>query len=179
MSFKAKDLQFGECARRRVESLLIGADSSQPAFLQRLRGQLQSGDTARHEHPIARNKRMKKDDDEDDAPTYVLEETNQSLSKEEYDALVSGKDGKSKEDSVEDEAERKTTKEVEPKPKDNIAEVGANAKKRKAVKIIGDDQGDSKSEVEKGAEKPATKAAKKPKKKAKAVKLTFGDEDEA
>ncbi|EUC51149.1 hypothetical protein COCMIDRAFT_31705 [Bipolaris oryzae ATCC 44560] len=164
MSFKAKDLHF---------------DSSQPAFLQRLRGQLQSGDTARHEHPIARNKRMNKDDDEDDAPTYVLEDTNQSLSKEEYDALVSGKDGKGEEGPVvADEAEQKATKQDESKPKDKIAEVGANTKKRKAAKIIGDDQGDSKSQVERDAEKPTIKPAKKPKKKAKAVKLTFGDEDE-
>ncbi|KAH7555565.1 hypothetical protein BM1_07188 [Bipolaris maydis] len=178
MSFKAKDLQFGECASRRVEAVLISADSSQPAFLQRLRGQLQSGDTARHEHPIARNKRMNKDDDEDDAPTYVLEDTNQSLSKEEYDALVSGKDSKGEEDSVTDEAGQKATKQDESKPKDKIAEVGANTKKRKAAKIIGDDQGDGRSEIEGDAEKPTTKPAKKPKKKAKAVKLTFGDEDE-
>ncbi|USP78230.1 uncharacterized protein yc1106_05504 [Curvularia clavata] len=165
MSFKAKDLQF---------------DSSQPAFLQRLRGQLQSGDTARHEHPIARNKRMAKDDDEDDAPTYVLEETNQSLSKEEYDALVSGKDGKGETEPVIEESEQKADREVDLKPKDKIAEVGTNAKKRKAAKIIGGDQDDGtgENEAERNNEKPATKTAKKPKKKAKAVKLTFGDEDE-
>lgn len=121
---------------------------------------------------------MNKDDDEDDAPTYVLEDTNQSLSKEEYDALISGKDSKGEEDPVTDEAEQKATKQDESKPKDKIAEVGANTKKRKAAKIIGDDQGDSRSEVERDAEKPTTKPAKKPKKKAKAVKLTFGDEDE-
>ena len=116
---------------------LISTDGSQPAFLQRLRGQLQSGDTARHEHPVARNKRVKKDEDEDDAPTYVMEETNQSLSKEEYDALVSGKDSKGEEDPAGDEAEPKKVIENDSKPKDKIVEVGANAKKRKAAKIIG------------------------------------------
>lgn len=50
---------------------------------------------------------MKKDDDEDDAPTYVIEETNQSLSKEEYDALVSGKDGKEEEETATDEVGEK------------------------------------------------------------------------
>lgn len=157
---------------------LISTDGSQPAFLQRLRGQLQSGDTARHEHPVARNKRMKKDDDEDDAPTYVIEDTNQSLSKEEYDALVSGKDGKGEEDPAGEEAESTKGVENDSKPKDKIAEVGANAKKRKAAKIIGEDQEHGKGEVEQKDKKPDTKAVKKPKKKAKAVKLTFGDEDE-
>ena len=33
-----------------------------------------------------------KQDDEDDAPTYVLEDTNQSMTKEEYEAFVAEKD---------------------------------------------------------------------------------------
>ncbi|CAN9123016.1 hypothetical protein CC77DRAFT_1023235 [Alternaria alternata] len=161
-NFKAKDLHF---------------DNSQPAFLQRLRGQLTSGDTARHEHPIARNKRMKKDDDEDDAPTYVMEETNQSLSKEEYDALVSGKDGKEGEETVTDEVGEKKDNDSKSQSKDKIAEVGANAKKRKAAKIISEDQSESKGEEETAVKKPDAKPAKKPKKKAKAVKLTFGEDE--
>ncbi|CAE7032813.1 hypothetical protein CFE70_004697 [Pyrenophora teres f. teres 0-1] len=159
MSFKAKDLHF---------------DNSQPAFLQRLRGQLMTGDTARHEQPIARNKRMKKDDNEDDAPTYVMEETNQSLTKEEYEAFVSGKDGEDGAGSQLDKESQATAT----KPKEKIAEVGGNVKKRKAARIISDDQEGSKEGVEKASEKSNTKAVKKPKKKAKAVKLTFGDEDE-
>lgn len=123
---------------------------------------------------------MNKDEDEDDAPTYVLEETNQSLSKEEYDALVSGKDSKEEKESVVEETEQKDQREADSKPKDKIAEVGTNAKKRKAAKIIGGDQGGGTGEDEaaRDNEKPATKTAKKPKKKAKAVKLTFGDENE-
>ncbi|KAG9194251.1 hypothetical protein G6011_04286 [Alternaria panax] len=162
-NFKAKDLHF---------------DNSQPAFLQRLRGQLTSGDTARHEQPIARNKRMKKDDDEDDAPTYVMEETNHSLSKEEYDALVSGKDGKDEVETATNEVGKKKDSGSESQSKDRIAEVGANAKKRKAAKIIGDDRKESNERGEPAVKKSDTKAVKKPKKKAKAVKLTFGDEDE-
>ncbi|KAF1939715.1 hypothetical protein EJ02DRAFT_252334 [Clathrospora elynae] len=158
MSFKAKDLQF---------------DDSQPAFLQRLRGQLMSGDSARHEQPIARNKRMQKDDEEEDAPTYVMEETNDLLTKEEYAAFVSGKDSKKGEDGKaqpKDGASEATTK-----PKDKITEVGANAKKRKAPKVIGDDQ---EQNNETSAKKTDARVVKKSKKKAKAVKLTFGDEDE-
>ncbi|OAL44606.1 hypothetical protein IQ07DRAFT_604961 [Pyrenochaeta sp. DS3sAY3a] len=168
MSFKAKDLQFG------FSHLL---DNSQPAFLRRLRGELTGDNSGRHDLPIPRNKRMK-NDDEDDVPTYVLEDTNQSLTKEEYDALVAGKspDDDQKPDS--EVASKDQGSEAKSKPKDKIVEVGATVKKRKAVKIISEeDEG-----VERGAEgdsrKIDSKAVKKPKKKAKAVKLTFGDEEE-
>ncbi|CAO2651942.1 Nn.00g002250.m01.CDS01 [Neocucurbitaria sp. VM-36] len=164
MSFRAKDLHF---------------DSSQPAFLQRLRGQLAGGDTARHEQPVPRNKRMKQDD-EDDAPTYVLEETNQSLTKEEYDALVSGKDNEEGEHATKDgpTKEQDVNSDAKPKEKDKIAEVGANAKKRKVAKIISDEPEQSQDKEGKGIKKEDSKVVKKPKKKTKAVKLTFGDEEE-
>ncbi|KAJ4376232.1 hypothetical protein N0V83_001515 [Neocucurbitaria cava] len=163
MSFKAKDLHF---------------DSSQPAFLQRLRGQLAGGDSARHEQPIPRNKRLKQDD-EDDAPTYVLEETNQSLTKEEYDALVSGKAKDESEHATAESAVKENAAEgdMKPKQKDKIAEVGANAKKRKVAKIIRDESEQGAEEL-KNINKTDGKAVKRPKKKTKAVKLTFGDEEE-
>jgi hypothetical protein len=119
---------------------------------------------------------MKKDDD-DDAPTYVMEETNQSMTKEEYDAYVSGKDAKGGEEPDGEVAKEKTT-EIDPKPKDRIAEVGANAKKRKAAKVISEEQEQSRESEGKDVKKTGAKVVKKPKKKAKAVKLTFGDEDD-
>ncbi|KAH7092187.1 hypothetical protein FB567DRAFT_232960 [Paraphoma chrysanthemicola] len=160
-NFKAKDLHF---------------DNEQPAFLRRLRGELISGDTARHEQPIPRNKRLKQDD-EDDAPTYVLEDTKESLTKEEYEALVSGKDAKDGEDGVVASASKPEVAETEPKQKDKIAEVGGASKKRKAAKIIGDEPAASKEDSGKTASTTDTKVTKKPKKKAKAVKLTFGDDE--
>ncbi|KAJ8108261.1 hypothetical protein OPT61_g8294 [Boeremia exigua] len=160
MSFKAKDLHF---------------DNSQPAFLQRLRGQMQGEDSARHERPVPRNKRMKADD-EDDAPTYVLEDTNEAVTKEEYEAFVAKNDSKEG-TAEEDDATKEVGKESESTAKDKITEVGANAKKRKIAKIIGDEQEKSK-DLSKDASKGDAKSVKKPKKKAKAVKLTFGDEEE-
>ena len=130
------------------------------------------GDSDRHGQPIPRNKRMKKDDDEDDAPAYVMEETNQSLTKEEYDDYVSGKDAKEKQDPKEDTAKTGS------KPKDKIAEAGSNARKRKAAKIISDDPQQSKEDDGKEVKKTEAKVVKKLKKKTKTVKLTFGDEDE-
>lgn len=144
--------------------------------MKRLRGQMQGDDSARHERPIPRNKRMKQDD-EDDAPTYVLEDTNQSMTKEEYEAFVAEKDPNEEVVSEQEGALKDSSKAAEAKPKDKIAEVGSNAKKRKAAKVIGDEQEDSKDKP-KDVKTAETKTVKKPKKKAKAVKLTFGDEEE-
>lgn len=137
---------------------------------------MQGEDSARHERPIPRNKRLKQDD-EDDAPTYVLEDTNQSMTKEEYEEFI----GKKKTEEVGDKEQKDTpndsTNDEPAKPKDKITEVGTNARKRKAAKIISDDQGDNKDQP-KDEKKIDVKTVKKPKKKGKAVKLTFGDEEE-
>ena len=116
-----------------------------------------------------------KQDDEDDAPTYVLEDTNQSMTKEEYEAFVKEKD--SFEDEKKEDATKDAAKDSESKLKDRITEGGANLKKRKAAKVISDEQEDSKDEP-KDVKKTDPKPVKKPKKKNKAVKLTFGDEEE-
>lgn len=133
-------------------------------------------DSVRHEQPIPRNKRLNKDD-EDDAPTYVLEDTNQSLSKAEYEALVASDDPKEEDTTADGTAAKPEGSENGPeKPtKDNIAEVGKASKKRKAAKIIGEEQQDDKSD--KSTKPGDTKVNKKPKKKAKPVKLSFGDQE--
>lgn len=118
-----------------------------------------------------------KQDDEDDAPTYVLEDTNQSMTKEEYEEFIGKKDSNEDSKSEQDDATKESTKDREVKPKDKITEVGANAKKRKAAKIISDEQEDDKDQP-KDTKKADAKTVKKPKKKTKAVKLTFGDEEE-
>jgi hypothetical protein len=144
-----------------------------------LRGELTSGDTARHEQPIARNKRLKKDDDEDDAPTYVLEDTKESLTKEEYEALVSGKDTKNEEEEEDISGDKSTenARDFEPKQKDKIVEIGAGTKKRKAAKIVNEEHEGGSAESKPSTKQTGAQATKKPKKKAKAVKLTFGDEE--
>jgi hypothetical protein len=119
-----------------------------------------------------------KQDDEDDAPTYVMEDSNQSLTKEEYDALVSGKDAKNDEPETSKEVAKELPTSKNSTAKDKIAGVGTTAKKRKAAKVIGEEQdtGDKDEDEDKNAKKTNTIAAKKPKKRTKAVKLTFGDE---
>jgi hypothetical protein len=144
--------------------------------LRRLRGEITGGDSPRHEQPIPRNKRLKQDD-EDDAPTYVLEESNESVSKEEYDALVSGKDANEESYATVEGAGAQPEAKNDVKTKDNIAEVGAKNKKRKVAKIIGEEQDQSSIEVGKDAIGLNSKVVKKSKKKGKTVKLTFGDDN--
>lgn len=137
---------------------------------------MQGEDSARHERPTPRNKRLKQDD-EDDAPTYVLEDTNQSMTKEEYEDFVGKKKTEGEGESEQIDKSAQTRNDESSKPKDRITEVGANARKRKAAKIISDEP-----EIDEGmpkdAKKTDTKTVKKPRKKGKAVKLTFGDEEE-
>lgn len=144
--------------------------------MRRLRGELISGDTARHEQPIQRNKRLK-NEDEDDAPTYVLEETKESLTKEEYEALVSGKDPKDEAQLETGSTANEGNNEPKAKPKDNIAEVGKGAKKRKAAKIVNEEDEEHPLGSSKETKQADGKVTKKPKKKTKAVKLTFGDDE--
>lgn len=105
-----------------------------------------------------------------------MEETNQSLTKEEYDALVVGKDSTVEEDSSVAEAQKEETTSSESRSKDKIAEVGGITRKRKAAKVISDDKPDG--EVDTTTATKNEKAVKKPKKKAKTVKLTFGNDEE-
>lgn len=104
----------------------------------------------------------------------MLEDTNQSLTKAEYDAMVSGKDAEKGEESAEGaEGSEETNKVTTQLPKDNIAEVGKPTKKRKIAKIVGEEKDDAPKE----SKTPDAKPAKKVKKKAKPVKLSFGDEE--
>jgi hypothetical protein len=107
-----------------------------------------------------------------------LEETNQSMTKEEYEAFISEKEPKEDAEAKAGEGEQAQIKDGETKPKDKITEVGANAKKRKAARIISDETNDDEDGA-KAVPKSDTKTTiKKAKKKAKPVKLTFGDEEE-
>ncbi|KAK3079913.1 hypothetical protein LTS18_003610 [Coniosporium uncinatum] len=161
--FKAKNLTY---------------DHNEPAFLRRMRGAVTGSDSDRHEQPVARPKRLKKDgEDEDDAPTYVVEDSNETLSKTEYEELMKkGKtedDRPSKADGNEGQSSATAPTDGAPTPsKQNITEIGHIQKKRKAAKVIGDTEEEPENHVR------TTKAATgKPKKKTKVVKLSFGDDE--
>ncbi|TKX19225.1 hypothetical protein C1H76_8603 [Elsinoe australis] len=160
--------------------------AEQPAFLQRLRSGV-AGPGERHERPIPRPKRAKTDDD-DDAPAYVMEDTNESLSKEEYQKLVSGSNGDDAEDLATSKAADRNDREAsaenpimsgglpsedadseqKDRPKANEAYLGQ--KKRKAATVIGKDDDDADA----ADEKPRPKKGKK---KGKPIKLSFDDDE--
>lgn len=126
------------------------------------------------ERPALRPTRLKVNkDDEDDEPTYVDEESNEVISKEEYKALV-GESGPKKEGeddpSMKDNStgdDGKAQAETASSKQSNLTEVGGQ-RKRKQVKVVGEDN----AEAEDVQPKAASKKSKKPKK----IKLSFDEE---
>lgn len=150
--------------------LINSIEAKEPAFLQKLRGQY--GTTSgRLERPAARPRKPKDGNDNDDEPVYVDEESNEVISKEEYQALVGGsatqKEGEASLDdqsTVGGEDKTRTQKEPNAAKQSNLTEVGGQ-RKRKQVKVVGEDQPEvekTKPENEEAQPKPA--ASRKPKK---------------
>ena len=68
------------CAERLVES-------NEPAFLRKLRSEHGGDGSVRNNHPLARPKKQRSDE-EDDGPTYVDEESHETVTRAEYNALL-------------------------------------------------------------------------------------------
>lgn len=170
-------------------------EAQEPAFLRRLREQ-NSGSSAdrRHERPVARARKPKADD-ADDAPAYVDENSNETLSKAEYEAMlktesksVEGEAGGAK-NVTEDETPGVTgeltgtepkvagTLPEEEKKESSTKEATVGNKKRKSAKVIGNDEEDQDDEQAPKVSTPSKK--QKQKKKGKPIKLSFDDEEES
>ncbi|KAK5715213.1 hypothetical protein LTR17_016894 [Elasticomyces elasticus] len=157
----------------------LSYDQSLPPFLQRLHDQKAGrGDTDRHERPLARNMGKKGGGDEDDGPT-VVDESGETVSREEY-AELEKKDGDGdaggnvKGQDV-DDAETKMAGALPPPPEeeriDGSMTVGVMTKKRKMAKVVAD-------EADGNEDEKKTPAKPKGKKKAKAIKLAFDDTED-
>jgi hypothetical protein len=164
MSLKSKNLEF---------------EASEPAFLRRLRGQARGNidDEDRHVNPVKFSKAPKRlENDEDDAPTYVIEGSNDTLTKEEYEKLVSGKSDES--EVIDEESRNKepgSKDAAEPsKPMQKVAGVGVVSKKRKAARVV--DEADEDDVPTKPEDKKQKSGVKKSKAKSKAVKLSFEED---
>nr|OQO19898.1 hypothetical protein B0A51_11369 [Rachicladosporium sp. CCFEE 5018] len=166
----------------KIKSKDLTYDSNLPPFLQRLHakntGYGSDDDPDRHERQVARPKKAKNLDD-DDGPT-VVDETGEHVSKEKLEELtkVQAPD-ETAGGTVTGELDAKDEAEVSGALPDNRnasdgkqvkAVNGAVAKKRKAAKVVGQDE-----EVE-NEPQGEQKTTKKAKKKGKPVKLAF-DED--
>jgi hypothetical protein len=157
-------------------------EAKEPAFLQKLRGHY--GDTSgRLERPSPRPRKLKdKNDEDDDAPVYVDEESNEVISKAEYEALVGGgTDQKDNEASTKDthteneQASAQTQTGTSTAKQSNLTEVGG-PRKRKQAKIVGENEDKEKSEEKQEADEAQPKAAALRKsKKAKKIKLSFDE----
>ncbi|KAJ5370632.1 uncharacterized protein N7496_006724 [Penicillium cataractarum] len=161
----------------------LAYEAKEPAFLQKLRGHY--GDTSgRLERPAARPRKLKdKNEEDDDAPVYVDEESNEVLSKAEYEALVGGgSDQKDDETSAKDnpagtgQDNAPSQTETSTAKQSNLTEVGG-PRKRKQVKVVGEDEPEEKSEDKQEADEAKPKApAPRKSKKAKKIKLSFDEE---
>lgn len=180
MSLKAKNLEF---------------DKSQPAFLRRLRGEIvgqSDGDPDRHHNTTTRPRRPARlDAGEDDGPTYVMEDTNATLTQDEYEGMlkrVEGVQNTGDNDAKADGESGEVVKgsegtEVNGKAKQKLGAIGG-AKKRKAIKVIGVDDDHVRSDTKATGAKPDNKDEQtlkklenKPKRKKAKVKIDFGDDD--
>ncbi|RPA80731.1 hypothetical protein BJ508DRAFT_125092 [Ascobolus immersus RN42] len=172
----------------------LSYDMEEPAFLRRLRANPNySSDQNRVIAP--RNKKQKLDDDED-APTYVLED-GASVTHTDFKALqeAAEKEAKEKEEAEGKEEEKKDDEVPKNLPKEK--EAGIGGRKRKGGIVVGRDEDDEeieekvgearkkaeallgeRSKVQKGEEKEKVKPKLKAKgkKKKDAVKLSFGDD---
>lgn len=157
----------------KIKAKDLNYDKSLPPFLQRLHAQKGGhGDADRHERAIARPKKAR-DENEDDGPT-MIDETGETLSKDEYEKLTAAAvvEESSGVGALEAEARPGETEPSSAKADVKVTD-GVASKKRKAVKVIGETDEPA---AEDGPTAPKT--ARKPKKKAKAVKLAFNDDDE-
>ena len=177
-------------------------ESNEPAFLRKLRGEHSDRDSSRHERPLARPRKQVWEGEPEDQPTYVVEDSQDTLSKAEYEALLAAngldKQGGIKEPSSAklrhdiEEAEsgmNKMAREAAP-VRQQVAGIGRSIK-RPLAKAVGDEEAEEEKEDEDEHEdededngQTATKrgsSAKKNKKtrakKAKKIKLSFDEVD--
>lgn len=193
MTFNAKNLSYGmfEIMVHTITALTRNTDPKEPAFLRRLRGEHGNADSARHDRPLARPKKHKISDDDDDEPTYVDGNSQNAISKADYDTLMNPqkpekdeRSGSSSPISQSCQMEKHATMsndrlEHEVPPSQLVASIGGNSKRRLA-KTIGHDgksahrsPNENPSVIDSGSISKFKKTVKKTKK----MKLSFDEDD--
>lgn len=165
----------------KIKSKDLSYASELPPFLQRLHDQKAGrGDADRHAFQVVRPK-GKKNPDDDDGPT-IVDESGENVSKEDFQKLGAAETvGNSVTGDLASNAPKgsealQDDRNAERKAKENVTD-GAAVKKRKAAKVVGDDEPELEVKDEKGEGAGPKKMVKKAKKKAK-VKLAFEEGDE-
>lgn len=190
MSFNAKNLTYGPstCTKSIYQILIDIPESNEPSFLRKLKSEYGGNNSGRHERPLARPRKHRgADEDEDDAPTYVDEESHDTFTKTEYEALMNTKDetvpqakdvkGEEATDLADGGAESTSIAKDQavelpnPAKREIVATIGGIGKRRLA-KVVGEyPDGEESKEIRKSA--TGVKKTTNPKKK---VKLSFDEE---
>lgn len=152
-----------------------------------MRGESGGVDSVRQERFSQRPRKPKnKDDEDDDAPTYVDEETNDTITREDYEELLKGSEDKPETTGAEGDAETGSGESKEasansaqanntadaPKVQEKMAEIGGQ-KRKKQARVIGGDEDEVAAEDE--APRKDSSTSRKPKAKKKKVKLSFDE----
>ena len=157
-------------------------ESREPAFLRRLRNEAGGQDSIRHGRQLTRPKKQKQlSDEDDDAPTYVDEESHDVVPKNEFEALINRneeEDLKIKDSSrilPEEEQQKQMGRLIEPPPeaassKEQIASIGAMSKKRLA-KVIGNAEVEQPESTTEASKRTSVVKIKKDKR----IKLSFDE----
>ncbi|KAL8739139.1 MAG: hypothetical protein Q9181_000168 [Wetmoreana brouardii] len=170
-------------------NLMGSSDSNEPTFLKRLRSEYGGSDSARQQRHQQRPRKQKyAGEEDDDEPIYVHdEESHESFSKAEYDALKKAptaerdptegsQPGADAEGPKAADPTASASPEVESlqtlQSKQGVASIGVTSRK-KAAKVISDDA--SADETQNTAEQPP-RAKRQGPKKGKKPKLSFSDE---
>ena len=160
-------------------------ESNEPAFLRRLRSEHGDRDSSRHERQLARPRKQVQEGEEDDQPTYVVEDSQDTLSKAEYEALITADNADQKDEndvplpanSSHSIGEAEPTKDEVTREaalvKQRVAGIGSSTKRRLA-KVVGDEEGEDGAVPEKGDSGKNSKKLRP--KKVKKVKLSFDEE---
>ena len=148
------------------------------------RGEHGDRDSSRHERPLARPRKQVQEGEDDDQPTYVVEDSQDTLSRDEYEALVAP-------DNTDKEAENNLSSSAKASPsiheaesrkdeatrdtalvRQQVAGIGASTKRR-LPKVVGHEEEDEavpeKNDAGKNSKKPRVRKGKK-------VKLSFDEE---
>ncbi|KAL9635547.1 MAG: hypothetical protein Q9164_003390 [Protoblastenia rupestris] len=130
--------------------------TNEPAFLRKLRSQHGTNNSGRHERPIARPRKQTVIGDQDDEPTYVVEDSQNTMSREQYDALIkdnqpeTGDKRHSAEHGIREKsngADTVTTKN-DVLGREQTTLIGGSNKRRQAKKIGRDDEKDDGAELD-------------------------------
>lgn len=156
---------------QKIKSKDLSYDQNLPPFLQRLRAQnTGSGDAARREREIARPRKQHIVDQEDE-PT-IVDESGEQISRSELEKRNVVEKNAPNSSTEELSRPEGTSKTIKPFQKD-LTNATSIAKKRKVVKVIGDDS------TAEGAEHgtPSVRTVKAAKKKSKPIRLAFDEDD--